>query len=40
MYNKEITCWLCAAKIIQYYDKRYKGQRGKCNTCNINFPLE
>ena len=27
-------------EIEEYYDDRYKGHRGKCVKCKIDFPLE
>jgi len=30
----------CNNVIIEYYDDGYRGNRGKCIVCNIDFPLE
>jgi len=38
--EEEITCWVCDAEIIEYFEEQYQGQRGKCTICEINFPLE
>ena len=38
--NEEFTCWVCSTEIIEYFEVRYKGKRGKCTCCNIDFPLE
>ncbi|WP_280924464.1 hypothetical protein [Nitrosopumilus ureiphilus] len=38
--DEEITCLVCSAEIIEYFEERYKGQRGKCTICEIDFPLE
>ncbi|SVA58387.1 uncharacterized protein METZ01_LOCUS111241 [marine metagenome] len=35
-----ITCEVCKMKIVEYYDNQYKGKRGKCLSCGIDFPLE
>jgi hypothetical protein len=37
---KKITCWNCDVEIIQYFDIKYKGERGVCPVCGVNFPLE
>ena len=36
----KITCWVCGTVVIEYFEVRYKGKRGRCPTCEINFPLE
>ncbi len=36
----KISCWICQTEIIQYYHDGYKGMRGKCSICKIDFPLE
>ncbi|MDH3278616.1 MAG: hypothetical protein OEL84_05630 [Nitrosopumilus sp.] len=38
--DEEVTCWICSAEIIEYFEERYNGQRGKCTICEIDFPLE
>ncbi len=38
--EKKITCLTCNTKIIEYFEKRYPGMRGKCTICEIDFPLE
>ena len=37
---KKIRCWNCNAEILQYYDEKYKGKRGRCPICGVNFPLD
>ena len=37
---EKINCWSCGAEIIQYYHDGYRGQRGKCPVCKVDFPLE
>jgi len=37
---EEIICRICDAKIVQYFNENYQGQRGKCTICGIDFPLE
>jgi hypothetical protein len=37
---KKIICWNCDVEIIQYFDIKYKGERGQCPVCGVNFPLE
>lgn len=38
-YDK-IACWNCNVEIAQYFDRKYKGLRGQCPSCHVNFPLE
>jgi len=40
MKKEKIICDHCGAKIIQYYHDSYKGNRGRCPKCGIDFPLE
>ncbi len=40
MGNSKILCDNCNSEIIEYYDEQYGGNRGKCETCKIDFPLE
>jgi hypothetical protein len=40
MGTSKISCDLCSGEIIEYYDSSYKGMRGKCPHCKIDFPLE
>ena len=37
---KKIICWNCKVEISQYFDNKYKGDRGQCPICGVNFPLE
>ncbi len=37
---EKIICIDCEIEIIQYYGPNYKGYRGKCSVCKIDFPLE
>ena len=37
---ERIECWSCNGEIIMYYSEKYKGQRGKCYSCETDFPLE
>jgi len=37
---KKIKCWNCNVEIIQYFDIKYRGERGVCPVCGVNFPLE
>ena len=34
------TCINCGTKITEYYHDGYKGNRGKCTNCGVDFPLE
>jgi len=36
----DIACLMCQSTVIEYYEVRYNGMRGKCINCNINFPLD
>jgi len=38
--EEKIICWNCSAKIVQYYNEDYKGKRGRCPVCDVDFPLE
>ena len=40
MEKSKIVCYNCNNEIVEYYDDRYKGARGKCLLCKIDFPLE
>jgi ribosomal protein L40E len=35
---KKIICWNCDVEIIQYFDIKYKGERGVCPLCGANSP--
>lgn len=35
-----VDCMMCSGTIIEYFEQRYDGLRGKCINCEINFPLE
>jgi len=37
---EDIFCWTCHTEIVQYYHDGYKGKRGKCPICKVDFPLE
>ena len=37
---QKTECWNCGAEIIEYYDENYKGRRGRCSICGVNFPLD
>ncbi len=38
--KEKIPCWECGTDIVQYFEKKYSGMRGKCLVCEIDFPLE
>lgn len=40
MEETRIICEHCQAEITEYYHKGYKGNRGKCPKCGVDFPLE
>ena len=40
MEESRLTCEHCNEIIIEYYDENYKGARGKCAHCGVDFPLE
>jgi hypothetical protein len=40
MEKSKILCSNCNNEIVEYYDEGYKGNRGKCVLCKIDFPLE
>ena len=40
MVKSDIICNHCDKTITEYYDEKYKGLRGKCPNCGIDFPLE
>ena len=33
-------CIHCDMEIVEYYDDHYSGQRGRCPSCKIDFPLD
>jgi len=37
---EKIVCWNCSAEIVQYFNENYKGKRGRCPICGVDFPLE
>ena len=39
-YQDELFCVDCNVDMIEYYSKKYKGKRGKCPNCEMDFPLE
>lgn len=38
--QEKTPCWECGNDIVQYFEKKYSGLRGKCLVCEIDFPLE
>jgi len=40
MSSSEFSCDNCSADITEYYHDGYKGKRGKCPKCGVDFPLE
>ena len=40
MIGEKIMCIHCDVEISQYYNDGYKGNRGKCPHCGVDFPLE
>lgn len=40
MGKSKTACDNCNGEITEYYDEGYKGKRGKCPKCGIDFPLE
>ncbi len=38
--KKKIKCLNCDTEIFVYYNEEYKGYRGKCSLCKIDFPLD
>jgi len=40
MEKSKTLCNNCNGEILEYYDERYNGDRGKCLICKIDFPLE
>jgi len=40
MVDSKITCHNCNIEITEYYHDGYKGNRGKCPNCGVDFPLE
>ena len=40
MDKSTIICNNCDKVITEYYDEGYKGLRGKCPHCGVDFPLE
>jgi len=40
MSGLKISCEHCNGDITEYYHDGYRGKRGKCSACGIDFPLE
>ena len=40
MDNPKIICFNCNLEITVYYHEGYKGSRGKCPKCGVEFPLD
>ena len=40
MEFKKMQCDNCKIDIIEYFNEKYNGNRGKCPICEIDFPLE
>jgi len=40
MESDPIICQHCGNKILEYFSTNYNGKRGKCKSCNTDFPLE
>jgi len=38
--SEKTPCWICGTDIVQYFEEKYCGMRGKCLVCKIDFPLE
>ena len=36
----EMVCMNCDGGLTEYYHHGYKGRRGRCPTCKVDFPLE
>ncbi len=37
---ERMICWNCSVEITIYYHRAYRGSRGKCPVCKVDFPLE
>ena len=33
-------CWNCGGEIEEYINQSYKGKRGRCHSCGVDFPYE
>ncbi len=40
MDKSHFACDNCGKSIAEYYHEGYKGKRGKCPQCGVDFPLE
>ena len=40
MNKSDHICDHCNEDIAKYYHDGYKGKRGKCSGCGVDFPLE
>ena len=38
--SEKILCINCNVEIIEYYNEKYNGSRGKCPICKTDFPLD
>jgi phage FluMu protein Com len=40
MSSTDILCEFCEVIVVEYYHEGYKGKRGKCPKCHVDFPLD
>lgn len=40
MSASKIKCEHCGSTIKPYYNESYRGTRGKCPSCGVEFPLD
>ena len=40
MESDPILCQSCGNEILVCFSSKYNGKRGKCKSCNTDFPLE
>jgi hypothetical protein len=40
MRSDTIICEYCKNEVLIYFSSKYNGKRGKCKSCNTDFPLE
>ena len=40
MDSDSLICQHCDGEILVYFNEKYNGKRGKCKSCNTDFPLE
>lgn len=38
--SERTACMNCRGDLTEYYNREYRGMRGRCPACQVDFPLE